>query len=124
VRTAEQPGQALNVDLCFVPVQHEPQVKLPAVSGSSGRLVVERPTKEVEEPSWPGLVFADLELSYEEAMQTYIAATQERLSLTRTEKAVKGGRTSEKQALWRTDSRVSLAARWACKLKISGHFLL
>jgi hypothetical protein len=116
VRTAEQPGQALNVDLCFVPVQHEPQVKLPAVSGSSDRLVVERPTKEVEEPSWPGLVFADLELSYEEAMQTYIAATQERLSLTRTEKAVKGGRTSEKQALWRTDSRVSLAARWTRKL--------
>lgn len=103
MRTAEQPGQTLNVDLCFVPVQHEPQVKLPAVSGSSGRLVVERPAKEVEEPSWPGQVFADLELSYEEAMQTYIEATQERLSLTRTEKLAKGGRNSEKQALWRAE---------------------
>lgn len=103
MRTAEQPGQTLNVDLCFVPVQHEPQVKLPAVSGSSGRLVVERPMKEGEEPSWPGQVFANLELGYQEAMQAYVAATRDRLSLTRSEKVVKGGRKSEKQALWRAD---------------------
>jgi transposase InsO family protein len=89
--------------LCFVPVSHEPQVKLPAVSGSSGRLVVERPQREVEEQSWPGLIFANLELSYEEAMQAYVAATQDRLSITRTEKVVKGGRKSEKQAMWRAN---------------------
>lgn len=103
MRTAEQPGQTLNVDLCFVPVQHEPQVKQPAVSGSSGRLVVERPMKEGEEPSWPGQVFANLELDYQAAMQAYVAATRDRLSLTRSEKVVKGGRKSEKQALWRAD---------------------
>lgn len=102
MRTAEQPGQTLNVDLCFVPVQHEPQVKQPAVSGSSGRLV-ERPMKEGEEPSWPGQVFANLELDYQAAMQAYVAATRDRLSLTRSEKVVKGGRKSEKQALWRAD---------------------
>jgi hypothetical protein len=36
-------GQTVNVDLCFVPANHVTELKLPAVSGSSGRLVVERP---------------------------------------------------------------------------------
>jgi hypothetical protein len=36
------PGQTLNVDLLFVPASHLADVKLPAVSGSSGHLVVER----------------------------------------------------------------------------------
>jgi transposase InsO family protein len=71
------------------------------VSGSSGRLVVERSPQEVDKQSWPGQIFANPELSYEEAMQTYLAATQDRLSITRTEKVVKGGRKSEKQAVWR-----------------------
>jgi len=42
VRNAEEPGQTLNIDLCFVPSEHEVLQKLPAVSGSSGRLVVEK----------------------------------------------------------------------------------
>lgn len=89
--------------MCFVPVQHDLQVKLPAVSGSSGRLVVERPKPKADQQHWPGQIFADAEFGYEEAMQAYIAATQDRLSHTRTEKVTKGGRKSEKQALWRVD---------------------
>lgn len=74
-RTAEQPGQSLNVDLCFVPATHEVNEKIPAVSGSSGRLVVERTLAE-EEKEWPGRVFEDKQLSYEEAMLKFVAASQ------------------------------------------------
>jgi len=79
VRCAEQPGQALNVDLCFVPEQHVAQEKLPAVSGSSGHLVVERIRPTGEEPHWPGQVFAEAGLDYAEAMRQYAQATQDRL---------------------------------------------
>jgi transposase InsO family protein len=74
-RTAEQPEQTINVDLCFVPANHEVREKIPAVSGSSGRLVVAR-GKEEQERDWPGRVFEDEELSYEEAMLKFVAASQ------------------------------------------------
>ncbi len=77
-RTAEQPGQTANVDLCFVPVTHEVAAKLPAVSGSSGRLVVERSQAETDEREWPGRVFENPALTYEEAMLDFVAASQER----------------------------------------------
>lgn len=79
VRTAEQPDQALNVDLCFVPEKHTVQDKLPAVSGSSGRLIVERISTEGEAPHWPGQVFAEAGLDYEDAMQQYVSLTRDRL---------------------------------------------
>ena len=75
-RTADWPGQTLNVDLCFVPVSHLADVKLPAVSGSSGHLVVERVKEVGQEPDYPGKVFADLELGYAEAIQAFVAASQ------------------------------------------------
>src|SRR5262249_18405527 len=65
VRTAEQPGQTLNVDLCLVPATHILEQKLPAVSCSSGRLVAERPTVAPAEPSYPGQVFTDPDRPYE-----------------------------------------------------------
>lgn len=74
-RSAEEPEQTINVDLCFVPADHEIREKLPAVSGSSGRLVVTRP-KEEKEKDWPGRVFEAEELSYEEAMLKFVAASQ------------------------------------------------
>ena len=75
-RTAEKPGQCINVDLAFVPVSHETEKKLPAVSGSSGRLVVERMAEDSEKvPQWPGRVFEDKTLSYEEAMERFVAAS-------------------------------------------------
>lgn len=75
-RTADVPGQALNVDLCFVPATHESEMKLPAVSGSSGRLVVERPSETEEERQWPGQVFADENLDYEEAMLEFVKTSR------------------------------------------------
>ena len=63
------------MDLCFVPAEHEVSEKIPAVSGSSGRLVVAR-TKAVAEKEWPGRVFEDEQLSYEEAMLKFVAASQ------------------------------------------------
>jgi transposase InsO family protein len=75
-RTADEPGQALNVDLCFVPVSHLVDVKLPAVSGSSGHWVVERLKEPDQEPDYPGRVFANPELDYVEAMQAFVQASR------------------------------------------------
>jgi transposase InsO family protein/transposase len=75
-RTAEIPGQSLNVDLCFVPAEHEDEAKLPAVSGSSGRLVVERMKTEAVEADYPGVVFANEQLDYAQAMAAFVAASK------------------------------------------------
>lgn len=88
-RTAERPRQAINVDICYVPEKHSVQEKLPAVSGSSGRLVVERIRSQDEEPQWPGQVFAEAGLDYEEAMLQYAQATQDRLAQRGAEKTPK-----------------------------------
>jgi transposase InsO family protein len=60
------------VDLCFVPASHETTDKLPAVSGSSGRLVVERTGETESEKQWPGRVFEQEELGYTEAMLEFV----------------------------------------------------
>jgi hypothetical protein len=75
VRTADEPGQAVNADLCFVPASHEAALKLPAVSGSSGHLVIERPTEDV--PQYPGRIFEDTALGYEDGMRAFVAASAE-----------------------------------------------
>lgn len=76
VRTAEEPEQTINVDLCFVPATHEPEHKLPAVSGSSGRLVVERLAEETDERDWPGRVFENENQDYPQAVLDYVVASQ------------------------------------------------
>ena len=81
-RRAEVPGQTANVDLCFVPATHEVKIKLPAVSGSSGRLVVERPQGERAEADYPGRIFADDRLDYVEAMHQFVAASQAKAAST------------------------------------------
>lgn len=73
---ADYPGQALNVDLLFVPANHVVDVKLPAVSGSSGHLVIERMDEAEHEPDYPGKVFGKPDLSYAEAMQAFVEASQ------------------------------------------------
>ena len=78
-RQAEQGGQAVNVDLCFVPWQHGAEGWLPAVSGSSGHLVVERHQEGRRARHWPGQIFQQAGLSYEEAMQAYVQLTRDRL---------------------------------------------
>jgi hypothetical protein len=57
---------------------HTEERKLPAVSGSSGRLVIERLSEdgEREEADWPGRVFEDENLDYAEAMQEFVRRSQ------------------------------------------------
>jgi hypothetical protein len=62
--------------LCFVPANHTTDAKLPAVSGSSGRLVVEREAAKSVEPAYPGQVFAEQERPYAEVMQAFVRASQ------------------------------------------------
>lgn len=78
-RHADEPGEAVNVDLCFVPLVHEQEAKLPVVSGSSGHLVVEPLREKGDEKGWPGQVFEETELSYEAAMHWYAQQTRDRL---------------------------------------------
>jgi len=80
-RTADEPGQTLNVDLCFVPAVHAVAEHLPAVSGSSGRLVVYGPRHGAQEGerTWPGQVFEDPELAYEAAMQEFVERSAPRM---------------------------------------------
>jgi transposase InsO family protein len=100
----------VNVDLCFVPATHEVADKLPAVSGSSGRLIVERPQSETTEGEWPGCVFEDPALAYEEAMLDFVAASQERAHQpepeSKAEQADKGSLKAEKRALRHEETRL------------------
>lgn len=72
-RTADTPGQTINIDLCFVPASHAAALKLPAVSGSSGHLVIERSQEAA--PQYPGRIFEDPVLDYEDAMRAFVAAS-------------------------------------------------
>jgi len=56
------------------------------VSGSSGRLKVQSPEAEVGQREWPGQVFENVELSYEEAMLAYVAASREKERLPKKER--------------------------------------
>lgn len=105
LRTAEQPGQAVNIDLCFVPVTHEQAEGIPAVSGSSGRLRVQRAPAGPGERTWPGRVFEDQTLTYEEAMLGFVAASQERADQAKAERqSERTGRAAERAAKRDLDS--------------------
>jgi transposase InsO family protein len=60
--------------LCFVPAVHAVAQRLPAVSGSSGRLVVSGLRQRVAEAerTWPGQVFEAPELPYRAAMHAFV----------------------------------------------------
>ena len=72
MRSANEPGQALNIDLCFVPATHADEEKLPAVSGSSGRLVVENMAEAGTIPDYPGRVFEDNARDYVDVMLDFV----------------------------------------------------
>ena len=63
-----------------MPVSHEAEDKLPAVSCSSGKLVVEKPRGEDFERQYPGRVFEQEGLSYEEAMKGFISSSEAKSS--------------------------------------------
>jgi hypothetical protein len=79
---SEQAGQTLNADLCFVPAMHQAEIKLPTVSGSSGKLVIQHPKREPIFADYPGAVFADQNLSYPGAMKQFVAASTSEVKLT------------------------------------------
>ena len=53
---------------------------MPAVSGSSGKLVIQHPKTEPVFADCPGAVFADESLSYPEAMTQFVAACEAKLT--------------------------------------------
>jgi transposase InsO family protein len=56
-------------------------LRLPAVSGSSGRLVISPSPTEIAKQSAPGQVFADESLDYTEAMLQFVAASRDAAGL-------------------------------------------
>lgn len=62
-----------------MPAEHQVPQKLPAVSGSSGRLVVAPDRTQVGEPDHPGLIFAQAGLDYVTAMTEFVARSQAEL---------------------------------------------
>jgi transposase InsO family protein len=95
----------VNVDLCFVPVSHQTAAKLPAVSGSSGRLVVTATGRGNPVKPWPGQVFEDRERSYTEAMLAFVQASAGRQPLPAPSQVVQ---LPDKQAS-KTDIRLAIA---------------
>lgn len=87
--------------------------KLPAVSGSSGRLIVERPPSEANIGAWPGRIFENLELPYADAMLAFVATAQERASqpASLADTAVNGSLATEKRTLDRSEAQLRDARR-------------
>lgn len=74
--------------------------KLPAVSGSSGRLVIEQPTDPGQVRQWPGQVFADASRDYAEAMLDFVAASRgQPVSESQDDSCAKPGLKEEKRVL-------------------------
>lgn len=70
-RHADEPGKTVNVDLCFVPMPAQEQTKADAETSIA---TAESPAENSEDDkalSYPGQIFADPDLSYEEAMNVY-----------------------------------------------------
>lgn len=62
-----------------MPERHVAQERLPAVSGSSGWLVVARLSSPDTVASWPGQIFDEAALDYETVMKQYAENTRDRL---------------------------------------------
>lgn len=94
---------------------HQVADKLPAVSGSSGRLIVERSREETKEREWPGQIFENAELTYEEAMVTFVNASQERANASEMgpEAAEDTSCKAQKQALAREEAHLREERRQA-----------
>lgn len=68
-RHADEPGKTVNIDLCFVPVPTAEKAET-----DSEIITAASPAESSENDpslSYPGQVFADLDLSYDEAMNAY-----------------------------------------------------
>ena len=83
--------------------------KLPAVSGSSGRLVVERLPET--ERHFPGQVFADAHLDYEQAMLSFVAASQTQSESTVSSATDDGTVKAQKRALHQEEEALRVSRR-------------
>ena len=98
----------MNIDLCFVPSTHEIDQKVPAVSGSSGHLVIESPPDNTTEKPWPGRIFEDQNLDYSEAMRQFVEHSQasSRVSEAAPDDSEKPTVTAQKRALRQEEARL------------------
>lgn len=101
-----------------MPVDHPLAVKLQAVSGSSGRLVISPLPGTTAKLSSPGQIFADESLDYTEAMLKFVAASRDADGLaptaaSETHEAVdeKSALKAQKQALQREADELRVARR-------------
>jgi transposase InsO family protein len=96
-----------------VPATHAVSVKLPAVSGSSGRLIVERPPSKDNIGAWPGRIFENLELPYADAMLAFVTTAQARASqpASLADTAANGLLATEKRTLDRSEAQLRDARR-------------
>lgn len=105
----------MNVDLCFVPATHAVAGAVPAVSGSSGKLVVGAPKGPGGRGDWPGRAFAREDLTYGEAMEQFVAARRAaQRGEPRADAGAEGAGAERKAAkrAWQTDTqRLRLARR-------------
>ena len=90
-------GQTINVDLCFVPLTHHPEAKLPAISGSSGKLVFQSGTAVDKAPHYPGRVFEDDKLPYTSAMEGFVSASRDKDKKSTVSLPIDGKRSSVKE---------------------------
>jgi transposase InsO family protein len=85
------------------------------VSGSSGKLIVERSSQEKVEGWYPGRVFADETLSYEEAMVQFVADSQAKVGDVKTELSPEAAERvrakAEKAALRRAEEELKVERR-------------
>lgn len=95
-----------------MPATHEGVAKLPAVSGSSGRLVIEQADEPDQERPWPGQVFSDERRDYTEAMLEFVAASNRQPATVETSADAEGQSLKEqKRALHQQEGQLRTERR-------------
>jgi transposase InsO family protein len=93
---APHPNQTLNIDLCVVPCTHDGTHAMTSVSLNAAAAGV-APTESPDpppSPAWPGQIFENTTLSYEEQMRAYV----EQRAVKRASKGQRQHRRRQKQA--------------------------
>ncbi len=70
-RHADEPGKTVNVDLCFVPMPTQEQTKTDSETSVTNAKSPADKSEDGTTFNYPGQVFADPNLSYEQAMNIY-----------------------------------------------------
>ncbi len=94
-----------------MPATHAADCKLPAVSGSSGRLVISSTERHTTEAHGPGRVFADAKLDYREAMHAFVADSQTESERPRASESASPSEKPSRQAAKRALQQAAMALR-------------